>query len=233
MEIALESFAKIDRSVRGSILSIEINMTKILKLLYRYGLYGGIRVAIDFIISKIIFPKALLIRRPFYVRTEGKLLMGRKFLSGPGLVIDVFDSGKLSIGDEVKVNAHVHIAVSHSVTIGPRVLIASGVFISDHSHGSYGGDNHTNPLIPPNDRFLCSKKVVIEEDCWIGEKVSILPGVHIGKGTIIGAGAVVTTNIPSYSIAVGIPARQIKKYDFDQKKWVQCTKSCREDALSV
>ena len=50
------------------------------------------------------------------------------------------------------------------------------------------------------------RPVIIEDDVWIGTKVIILPGVHIGKGSVIGAGAVVTKNIPAYSIAAGNPA---------------------------
>lgn len=58
-----------------------------------------------------------------------------------------------------------------------------------------------------------SKGIVIEDDCWLGTGVKILDGVTIGKGSVIGAGAVVTKNIPSYSVAVGVPAKVISKRD--------------------
>lgn len=58
--------------------------------------------------------------------------------------------------------------------------------------------------------FSDIKPIIIEDDCWIGRRVIILPGVTIGKGSIIGAGAVVTKDIPSYSVAVGNPARVVK-----------------------
>ena len=54
------------------------------------------------------------------------------------------------------------------------------------------------------------KEVVIGDDVWIGHRVILLPGVHIGNGSIIGAGAVVTRDIPDYSVAVGVPARVIR-----------------------
>jgi acetyltransferase-like isoleucine patch superfamily enzyme len=54
-------------------------------------------------------------------------------------------------------------------------------------------------------------KVIIEDDVWIGANATILPGVRVGKGSVIGAGSVVTNDIPEYSIAVGIPARVISK----------------------
>ena len=66
---------------------------------------------------------------------------------------------------------------------------------------------------------LEAKKVVIENGCWIGEKVSILPGVRIGKRSIVAANAVVTKSIPQYSIVAGIPAKVIKKYNFETHAW--------------
>jgi lipopolysaccharide O-acetyltransferase len=58
---------------------------------------------------------------------------------------------------------------------------------------------------------------IIEDNVWLGEFVSILPGVTIGKGNIIGANSVVTQDIPPYSIAVGTPARVAKRFDEIQK----------------
>jgi lipopolysaccharide O-acetyltransferase len=107
------------------------------------------------------------------------------------------------------------------VKIGNNVLIASKVFISDHSHGRYDGIDQDSPDTIPKDRKLFCKPVIIEDNVWIGEFVSILPGVTIGKGSIIGTMSVVNKSIDAYSIAVGCPARVIKRYDFDQKKWIR------------
>ena len=57
---------------------------------------------------------------------------------------------------------------------------------------------------------LCKGPIIIEDDVWIGESAIIMSGVHIGRGAIIGAGAVVTKNIPPYAVAVGVPATVIK-----------------------
>ena len=62
---------------------------------------------------------------------------------------------------------------------------------------------------------------MLNSNVWIGEFVSILPGVTIGMGSIIGTMSVVTKSIPPYSIAVGSPAKVIKVYDFENKKWVK------------
>jgi acetyltransferase-like isoleucine patch superfamily enzyme len=63
--------------------------------------------------------------------------------------------------------------------------------------------------------------ITVEDDCWIGANAVITAGVTIGKHSVVAAGAVVTKNIPPYSVAVGNPARVIKQYDFEKKQWVR------------
>jgi len=126
----------------------------------------------------------------------------------------------IKIGCDVAINDYVHIGAVESITIGDRVLIASKVFISDHNHGSYGKNGiHTSPQIAPGARSLNSSPIVIEDDVWIGEFVSVLPNVRIGKGSIIGTLSTVTHDIPPYSIAVGSPARVIKQFNFATENW--------------
>ena len=126
----------------------------------------------------------------------------------------------IRIGSDVAINDYVHIGAVESVSIGDRVLIASKVFISDHDHGSYGKNGvHSDPRIPPGERPLSAAPVVIEDDVWIGEFVSVLAGVRIGKGAIIGTMSTVTKDIPPYCIAVGSPARVIKKFNFADGTW--------------
>lgn len=89
--------------------------------------------------------------------------------------------------------------IGNRVSIGPDVLV-----ITDSSPNN----SKLIKLFP-----LVSKDVRIEEDVWIGARVTILPGVTIGKGSVIGTGAIVLNNISEYSIAVGNPAKEIKKID--------------------
>jgi lipopolysaccharide O-acetyltransferase len=192
-----------------------------IKIIRGLGFIGSVRLALDLLVSKVLFPQARVIRRPFYIRNQGSLKIGKNFSSGPGLIIDLF--GKKSmvvIGESVMAYHNLHIGAINSVIIGDRVLIASGVYISDHSHGNYSGENQSSPIVPPMIRELYAKPVNIGSDVWIGEKVSILPGVTIGDGSIIGAGSVVTKDIPSFTIAVGSPAVVIRSYNFKTKKWV-------------
>jgi lipopolysaccharide O-acetyltransferase len=126
----------------------------------------------------------------------------------------------MHFGNNVQINDYVHICAMQNVRIGNNVLMASHIYISDNSHGYYKGDeNDTSPNIAPIKRAYYKNTVIIEENVWIGENVSILPGTHIGKGSIIGANSVVTKSIPSYVIAVGSPAKPVKRFNFETKKW--------------
>lgn len=101
-----------------------------------------------------------------------------------------------------------------SINIGNNVLIASNVIITNINHGTDPEDH-----IEYMDQKLVTQSVSIEDGCWVGENVCILPGVTIGKKSIVGAASVVTRSIPPYSIAVGNPARIIKKYNFESHFW--------------
>lgn len=100
------------------------------------------------------------------------------------------------------------------IQIGSNVLVASDVCIISENHSADPTSD-----IPYKDQKLIAKDVSIGDNCWIGEKVLILPGARIGQGCIIGAGSIVTKSIPDYSIAVGNPARVIKQYNFEINKW--------------
>jgi acetyltransferase-like isoleucine patch superfamily enzyme len=106
-----------------------------------------------------------------------------------------------------------HIAAVRKVVLGEFVLTANGVYISDNIH-SYEDINL--PVMHQPVRF--KSEVYIGDGSWIGENACII-GAKIGKHCIVGANAVVTSDIPDYSVAVGMPARVIKKYNLATKKW--------------
>lgn len=115
----------------------------------------------------------------------------------------------INIGHNVSINYNCHIACIEQIDIGDNVLMGSNIYITDHSHGF---PDSISIKFHPGERVLRTKgPVIIEEDVWLGENVTILPGVRIGKGSIIGAGSVVTKHIPPYVVAVGIPAKVISK----------------------
>lgn len=115
-----------------------------------------------------------------------------------------------AIGDNsgVGINANLHgpVAIGNNVMMGPECII----YTRNHEFSDI-----TIPMIEQG--FSEIRKVVIGNDVWIGGRVIILPGVHIGKGAIIGAGAVVTKNVPDFAIVGGNPAR-VLKYRGDKGK---------------
>lgn len=149
------------------------------------------------------------------------MTFGPGFTTGYRCRFELFDweaGCKLWIGKNCKIGDNVHITAAEKVTIGDDCLFASHVFISDTNHGN-GMDN---PMTPPDERPLSTDPVSIGSCVWIGEGAAVLPGACIGDGCIIGAHAVVKGEIPAYTIAVGAPARPVKRYDFEQKAWVKC-----------
>ena len=170
-----------------------------------------------------IFPNARIIRFPIDIRGKKYIQVSKGFTTGVGCRIEAYpdtDKKVLFFGENFQMNDYVHITAMESVKIGNNVLLASKIYISDCSHGSYSGDeNDSHPDSIPHDRPLSSKPVVIEDNVWLGEFVSVLPGVTIGKGTIVGANSVVSKNLPPYIIAVGTPAKPIKKFNFETNKW--------------
>ena len=173
----------------------------------------------------LIFKNARLIRFPFRVRGKQYIKIGRGFTTGFNCRIDALNINNrdekylIEIGENVEINDEVHIGATEKIIIGDNVLIASKVYISDHNHGSYKGEEQDFPMSIPKERKIYSSPIKIEKNVWIGEFVSILQGVTIGEGSIIGTMSVVTKDIPPYTIAVGSPAKPIKKYNFKTKKW--------------
>jgi acetyltransferase-like isoleucine patch superfamily enzyme len=120
----------------------------------------------------------------------------------------------LIIEDGVRIGRFSHIVALRSVVIKKNVLIADKVYISDNLHGY---EDINQPII--NQPILFKNSVEIGENSWIGENVSII-GASIGKHCVIGANSVVTRNIPDYSVAIGSPAKVIKRYNSDTKLWI-------------
>jgi acetyltransferase-like isoleucine patch superfamily enzyme len=197
-------------------------------MIKKYGWQGTLYLFFSVIRTKLLFSKARLIRFPIDIRGKRHIRIGTGFTTGTNcrleaLPIEPGQNKVLVIGDFVQMNDQVHITACQSVTIGNHVLMASKVYISDVSHGEYSGFHHSSPHEPPADRQLAARPVIIENNVWLGDGVCVLPGVTIGYGSIIGANAVVNRSIPSLSIAVGIPARVVKRYNEETKVWERIT----------
>ncbi len=126
----------------------------------------------------------------------------------------LFDhGGRISIRDHNFFGPNCQIQGRGGVTIGSKCMFAANTFISssDHDIEDPTSDNYLKKEIP--------SPVIIDDFVWIGANTVITSGVTIGSHSIIGAGSVVTKNIPPYSIAYGSPAAVHKYFDMDQKKW--------------
>ena len=107
----------------------------------------------------------------------------------------------VSLGDNVSVGPFVHMWGQGGIRVGDRVMIGAHTAITTLTH-DYTAERMQDTLL--------ERSVSIEDDVWIGGHAVILPGVSIGKGAVIGAGAVATKDVEPYSIVVGVPARPLK-----------------------
>lgn len=188
-----------------------------------YSILGYLKLVLFVLFTKLISRKARIIRFPVDIRGRKFIDFGTDLTTGVGCRFEAYpkiNEKCLVFGNKVQVNDYVHISAMERVEIGNNVLMASHIYISDNSHGFYKGEQQSMPEQSPIKRSYYIAPVIIEDNVWIGEGVVIMPGVIIGKGTVIGANSTVTKSIPSASIAVGHPARVIKKYDFTHKKWI-------------
>lgn len=115
---------------------------------------------------------------------------------------------EICIGDNCIIGEYCHITAINRIKIGNGLLTGRFVYIGDNAHG---GLSWEEAGIAPVSRKLISKgEIIIGNNVWIGDKVSILGGVNIGDNVIIGANSVVTKDIPSNTMVAGIPAKILK-----------------------
>lgn len=164
----------------------------------------------------------------FHKKGKGSIIRKRRsridvfpwnqFVVGNNTIIEDFTTINNGAGDVI-IGNNARIGIG-SVVIGPvkfgnKVGLGQHVFISGFNHGYEDGcrDSNEQPLI--------KKEVLIDDDSHIGANSVVVAGVHIGKRCQIGAGSVVTKNIPDFCVAVGNPAKIIKRYDPNTQKWLR------------
>jgi acetyltransferase-like isoleucine patch superfamily enzyme len=124
-----------------------------------------------------------------------------------GVDLKAFEGSQLKIGEHTYIGPYTCISGYGKIEIGKDCRIASHSSLCAHNY------NFTDPTQKIREQGFNFKGIRIEDDCWLGSGVRVVDGVTIGKGSIIGAGAVVTKDIPPYSIAVGVPAKVIDSRD--------------------
>lgn len=149
------------------------------------------------------------------LRGKDKCRIGAGTGFGKNLVLTVWEAHghhtfapHVQIGERCNFGDYLHLTAINQITIGNDVLTGRWVTITDNSHGATDLDTlHTAPI----NRHLVSRgPVVIGDKVWIGDKATILPGVTIGECAIIAANAVVTKDVPAYTVVAGNPAKTIK-----------------------
>ena len=113
------------------------------------------------------------------------------------------EGGVLRVGREARLNYGVSIGAQLRIDIGDRVRLGPYVMIIDSEfHDLYDRDKRATP-----------RPVVLEDDVWIGAKAAVLPGVRIGRASVVGTGSVVTGDVPPFTVVAGVPAREVRRLD--------------------
>lgn len=140
----------------------------------------------------------------------------KNFSLGSKSIIEQFATINNGVGDVI-IGDNCGIGISNviigPVTMGNYVMLAQNIVMSGLNHG------YEDISMPPRLQKVITKQITIADNVWIGANSVITAGVTIGKHSVIGAGSVVTKNIPDYAVAVGNPARVIKKYNFTTNSW--------------
>ena len=111
--------------------------------------------------------------------------------------------GDVTIGDHPRIG--IHCTIIGPVCIGNNVNLAQGITVTALNH------NFEDTTRRIDEQGISTRPVVISDDVWIGANTVMLPGVKIGKHSIVAAGAVVTKDVPDYSVVAGVPAKVIKE----------------------
>lgn len=160
-------------------------------------------------------PLNIIISYPIDLHGGKNIICGQKVFMGPNGDLSTWSSfcgvkysPIIEIGNNVTLGANFHISAINHIKIGNNVLTGNDITLVDNGHGIV---NFENMKIDPKKRILeMYDPLIIENSVWIGDKVTVVGGLTIGTGAIIGSNSVVTKSIPPYCVAAGVPARIIK-----------------------
>ena|ERR1035437_6715991 len=187
-------------------------LTRWLRLILNRGVHLAERLKI----KCISLHPSITIKQPTYIAwsakigTEidgrdfgGSITIGNRCTISDGVILAPY-GGSIELGDNIFIGPHCVIYGHGGLRIGSNTMIAAHTIIIPANH------NFSDPDRLIQDQGETRRGITIEDDCWIGSGVRICDGVTLGRGTVVGAGSVVTKSLPAGIIAVGVPARQIK-----------------------
>lgn len=152
------------------------------------------------------------------IKNKGFIIMHDEVRIRPGTHLYSNRDSSIILEDNVEIGRNSTISSHHKIVFGKGVLTGPHVFIADHNHEYIDPDN---AIYKQGIRMNPEDVVIIGDGSWLGTNVVIAGNVKIGKNCVIGANSVVTKDIPDYCVAVGAPAKIIKRYDVIHKKWLK------------
>jgi acetyltransferase-like isoleucine patch superfamily enzyme len=157
------------------------------------------------------FGRDSVLEPPIRLSGEERIAVGDEVYVGAGSwlqVLDTSDEGvAIELGDGTSIAGSCVLSAARSIRLGKKVLFARNVYVADHMHAFEDGsravlDQGITRVAP----------VEIADGAWLGENVVVGPGVRIGRGAVIGANAVVLEDVPDFAVAVGAPARVVRRF---------------------
>jgi acetyltransferase-like isoleucine patch superfamily enzyme len=164
--------------------------------------------------SALCFPLAALFGER-YISIGANTVVGpyASLSAGVSPAHDLGDEAVVTIGDRCLIGKGTGIVGHERIEIGDDVFTGHHVYITDANHG------YEDPGVAIGRQFAPARPVVVGAGSWLGHGAIVLPGVTIGRHVVVGAGAVVTDDLPDFCVAVGNPARVIRRY-VTGKGWV-------------
>lgn len=164
----------------------------------------------------------MIMWKPTTIFNEQYISIGDDVLIGPGVALsagmvpgqECLVTPVVTIGDRCLIGRGSGIVGHFSISIGNDVWTGHHVYITDQNHG------YEDITIPISKQSQPERAVSIGDGSWLGHGSVVLPGVTIGRHVVIGANSVVTRDIPDFSVAVGVPAKVIRRFDESRQEWL-------------
>jgi acetyltransferase-like isoleucine patch superfamily enzyme len=158
------------------------------------------------------FGRNTVLETPVRLSGEGRIALAGDVYVGPGSWLQTVPHNgartvALVVGDGAQMSGGCVISAAASVTVGRNALLARNVYVSDHNH-TFG--SRSRPVVEQG--ITEPRPIRIGDGAWLGENVIVGPGVSIGRGAVVGANAVVLEDVPDLAVAVGVPARVVRRY---------------------
>lgn len=160
----------------------------------------------------LILQKGARINKPKYVSIGNRVRIDREASLFINKICD--KEPNIVIGNNVLIGPYCSLGCSNEIVIEDDVLLAPHVHITDRNHTS---EDISLPIRKQS--AVSPGPVRIKSEAWLGYGCQIMPNVTIGKHSIVAAGAIVTRDVPDYSLVAGIPAKIIKQYNLETKQW--------------